>query len=66
MNNYFVRFTPGSIIDLYEVREAIFDETNNALHITYKNGDTFDVPLSDGGQRIWDALDAVSFSIFAG
>ncbi len=58
-----VRFTPDETLDLSDVRQMTYNEPNDALHITFKNGDTFDISLSSGGQRIWDAYLLYTFLI---
>lgn len=58
-----VRFTPDETLDLSDVRKMTYDEANQQVRITYKNGDTDIYGLSSGGQRIWDAYLPYTFLI---
>ena len=61
-----IRYTPDETIDLDDIRQATYDEPNDALHITFHNGDTFDIPLSSGGNVIWGVHCARCLDLFAG
>lgn len=61
-----IRFTPDETIDLDDIRQASYDEPNDALHLTFHNGDTYDIPLSSGGEIIWKALCDRAIPLYTG
>jgi len=61
-----IRYTPIETIDLDDIRQAVHDEANNVLHITFHNGDMLDISLSSGGDFIWEAHCARCLDLFGG